>query len=110
MMFRSYTSPPALDITLEEFETFAIARLKGLLRISYPQSRHADKASITVLTAIHSLQERSLPQAQLRELIATQIKSHLPLSSNTARNIDVDEERRADEVGHWILRLAFCRR
>ncbi|GHJ84888.1 hypothetical protein NliqN6_1290 [Naganishia liquefaciens] len=85
-----YTSPPALDITLEEFETFAIARLK-------------------VLTAIHSLQERSLPAAQLRELISTQIKSHLPLSSNTARNIDVDEERRADEIGHWILRLAFCR-
>jgi hypothetical protein len=30
---RSYTTPPALDITLEEFETFAIARLKGLFSL-----------------------------------------------------------------------------
>ena len=26
----SYERPPSMDITLEEFETFAIARLKGM--------------------------------------------------------------------------------
>lgn len=79
-----------MDITLEEFEIFAIARLK-------------------VLTNIYSLFERSLPPSQLAPLLALQAKSHIPLSSNTARNMPLDEERRADELGHWILRLAFCR-
>jgi hypothetical protein len=59
----SYTTPPALDITLEEFETFAIARLKGILGsielafelISLPSSpdRHPLPArTITTCSAI----------------------------------------------------------
>lgn len=24
--------------------------------------------------------------------------------------MDTDQERRRDEIGHWVLRLAFCRR
>src|SRR4051794_27035318 len=105
-----------MDITLEEFETFAIARLK---RGSYPCSKCLTVGlggtdpthfpSPSVLTNIHSLFERSLPSAQLQPLLAAQVKTHLPLSSNTARNMPLDEERRADELGHWILRLAFCR-
>ncbi|ORY23995.1 DNA primase large subunit [Naematelia encephala] len=85
-----YERPPTLDITLEEFETFAIARLQ-------------------VLSHIESLSHRSLPYAQLSTAIATYLKQHLPLSSNTARNVDLDAERRKDEIGHWVLRLAFCR-
>jgi DNA primase large subunit len=87
----SYDRPPTLDITLEEFETFAIARLR-------------------VLSHIESLSHRSLPYAQLSAAIATYLKQHLPLASNTARNVNTDEERRKDEIGHWVLRLAFCRR
>ena len=87
----SYAKPPPLDITLEEFETFAIARLR-------------------VLSHIESLSHRSLPYAQFSSAVATYLKQHLPLSSNTARNANLDEERRKDEIGHWILRLAFCRR
>ena len=87
----SYDRPPILDITLDEFETFAIARLR-------------------VLSHIESLQHRSLPYQQVSAAIATSLKQHLPLSSNTARNANLDEERRKDEIGHWVLRLAFCRR
>lgn len=87
----SYERPPALDITLEEFETCAISRLR-------------------VLSHIESLSHRSLPYSQVANGIATYSKMHLPLSSNTARNVNLDEERRRDEIGHWVLRLAFCRR
>lgn len=87
----SYERPPTLDITLEEFEIFAIARLR-------------------VLSHIESLSHRSLPYAQLSAAIATHLKQHLPLASNTARNVNTDDERRKDEIGHWVLRLAFCRR
>ncbi|KAE8540423.1 hypothetical protein D1P53_003369 [Cryptococcus gattii VGV] len=85
-----YERPPALDITLEEFETCAISRLR-------------------VLSHIESLSHRSLPYSQVASGIATYAKMHLPLSSNTARNVNLDEERRRDEIGHWVLRLAFCR-
>ena len=86
----SYQQPPILDITLEEFETFAIDRLR-------------------ILSYIESLQHRSLPYAQFQTQIATYLKTHLPLSSNTARSANLEQERRADEIGHWVLRLAFCR-
>ncbi|WVF69690.1 hypothetical protein IAT40_004469 [Kwoniella sp. CBS 6097] len=85
-----YERPPTLDITLGEFETFAIARLR-------------------VLSHIESLSHRSLPYPQLVSAIQSYTKQHLPLSSNTARAVNLDEERRRDEIGHWVLRLAFCR-
>lgn len=87
----SYERPPTLDITLDEFETFAIARLR-------------------VLAYIESLSHRSLPYQQVSTQIAAYLKTHLNLSSSTARNVNLDAERRADEIGHWVLRLAFCRR
>lgn len=37
------------------------------------------------------------------------MKQHLPLASSTARTVDLDAERRSDEIGHWVLRLAFSR-
>ncbi|WVQ69391.1 uncharacterized protein L199_007608 [Kwoniella botswanensis] len=85
-----YETPPTLDITLEEFETFAISRLR-------------------VLSQIEALSHRSLPYAQVQSSITNYTKTHLNLSSNTARNVNLDEERRRDEIGHWVLRLSFCR-
>lgn len=41
--------------------------------------------------------------------ISTYTKQHMPLGSNTARGANLDEERRHDEIGHWVLRLAFSR-
>lgn len=87
----SYDRPPVLDITLEEFETCAIERLR-------------------VLAHIESLSHRSLPYPQLVAGIASYAKQHLPLSSNSAHSADKVSERRRDEIGHWVLRLAFCRR
>ncbi len=86
----SYDKHPTLDITLDEFETAALTRLR-------------------VLTYLEALQQRSLPPAQLSATLATYLKQHLPLSSNTARTADLDAERRLDAIGHWVLRLSFCR-
>lgn len=86
----SYDRPPALDITLDEFETCALERLR-------------------VLSHIEALGHRNLPPAQFASAIATYSKQHLPLSSNTARTANLEEERRRDEIGHWVLRLAFSR-
>ncbi|WVN89344.1 uncharacterized protein L203_104567 [Cryptococcus depauperatus CBS 7841] len=85
-----YDQPPSLDVTLEEFETCAIARLR-------------------VLSHIENLSHRSLPAAQFATAIISYSKVHIPLSSNSAKNADVEKERRRDEIGHWVLRLAFCR-
>jgi DNA primase large subunit len=63
-----------------------------------------------VLSHIESLSHRNLNPAQQQPAIAAHLKIHLPLSSNTARSVNLDEERRRDEIGHWVLRLAFCRR
>ena len=90
VLTKSYTTPPTLDITLEEFETFAINRLR-------------------ILSYIESLQHRSLPYAQFQTQLSAYLKQYLPLSSNTARSVDLVAERRGDEIGHWVLRLAFCR-
>lgn len=87
----SYEKPPLLDITLEEFETCAIDRLK-------------------VLAHIESLSSRSLAPAVYSSTVATFVKTHVPLNSNSARSANLDEERRRDEIGHWVLRLAFSRR
>jgi DNA primase large subunit len=90
VLTKSYTTPPTLDITLEEFETFAINRLR-------------------ILSYIESLQHRSLPYTQFQTQLSAYLKQYLPLSSNTARSVDLVAERRGDEIGHWVLRLAFCR-
>jgi DNA primase large subunit len=80
-----------LDITLDEFETCALARLR-------------------ILAHIEALSHRNLPYLQFVQAVSTHLKQHSPLSSNTARSAPLDEERRRDEIGHWVLRLAFCRR
>lgn len=90
MLTKCYTQPPLLDITLDEFELSALARLR-------------------VLSHLEALQHRNFPPTQFSQALATYAKQHLPLSSNTARTANLEEERRRDEIGHWVLRLAFAR-
>lgn len=79
-----------LDITLDEFETCALDRLR-------------------VLTYVESLSHRGLPPAQFSSTLGAYLKLHGPLNSNTARTANLESERRRDEIGHWVLRLAFSR-
>ncbi len=88
--FASYDVPPIDDITLEEFETCALDRLR-------------------VLAEIESSFARNRPYEELKSVTNKQCDKYLPLHSSTAKTVDLDAERRKDHVGHFVLRLAFCR-
>lgn len=86
----SYDKPPLEDITIEEFETCAIDRLR-------------------VLAEIESSFARNRPYDELKAVTLAQCQKYLPLHSSTASTVDRDAERRKDHIGHFVLRLAFCR-
>lgn len=66
-------------------------------------------AITTVLADIEALLARSRPIDEISKVIQPRLKQYLPLSSNTAVRENLDEERRKDHIGHFVLRLAFCR-
>lgn len=86
----SYDVPPQEDITLEDFEMWAIERLR-------------------VLGEIESSLVRNRTYDELRSVTSLQCKKYLPLNSNSAISVDREAERRKDHVSHFVLRLAFCR-
>ncbi|CEH14943.1 dna primase large subunit [Ceraceosorus bombacis] len=88
-----YIRPPTHEITIEQFETWAIDRLK-------------------VLAEIESSSTRNKSWAETKETISAMCKKYLPLSATTAGmsgGIDLTKERMKDHVSHFVLRLAFCR-
>ncbi|KAH9808200.1 eukaryotic and archaeal DNA primase, large subunit-domain-containing protein [Melampsora americana] len=85
-----YSQPPTTDITIDQFETWAINRLKVLAEIENSLSRN-----------------RSFEE--LKPILINRCKECLPLSANTAKSVDLDSQRKIDHYSHYILRLAFCR-
>ncbi len=62
-----------------------------------------------MLAEIESCQARNKPYAELSKHMQEHLKTHLPLSSNTALSADHAAERGKDHLSHFVLRLAFCR-
>lgn len=89
-----YGEPPVHEVTVEQFESWAIDRLR-------------------VLAEIESSQARNRSYVEMREVVNAQTKRYLPLSATTASGMsggpDVEAERMKDHVSHFVLRLAFCR-
>ncbi|KAI0050926.1 DNA primase large subunit [Auriscalpium vulgare] len=85
-----YDVPPLEDITIEEFETCAIDRLR-------------------VLSEIESSFARNRSFDELKKITIAQCNKHIPMAETTATTVDRDAQRRADVIGHFVLRLAFCR-
>ncbi|BFZ64447.1 DNA primase subunit pri2 [Saitoella coloradoensis] len=88
-----YLEPPRSEITLENFELWAINRLK-------------------VLGEIESSLFRGKKEAEMEATLKPLLDELLPLNSNNARTLKgstIDEERKRDHYSHFILRLAFCR-
>ncbi|KAH7339642.1 DNA primase large subunit [Rhizoctonia solani] len=85
-----YDDPPLCNVTLEEFETWAIQRLR-------------------VLAEIESCNVRNRTFDDTKLVALAQLKKHLPLSSTSAISVNRDLERKRDHVSHFVLRLAFCR-
>lgn len=87
-----YDIPPLEEITLEQFETWAIDRLKILIEIESCVSRNKTFKEIELI---------------LKPLLAKQ----LPLSPLIPGKNDqqIADERKKDHYSHFILRLVFCR-
>ncbi|PWY95682.1 DNA primase, large subunit [Aspergillus sclerotioniger CBS 115572] len=88
-----YEIPPTEEITLEQFEQWAIDRLK-------------------VLAEIEACSYRNKSPAETEAHITPHLQKYLPLSSNTsssngAADQRLKNERQKDHYSHFILRLAF---
>ncbi len=88
----SYDKPPLEDITIEDFETTALDRLR-------------------VLAEIESCFARNRSLQEMTKVIDTfcKGKGNLELHSNSSNDTNLQDERRKDHIGHFVLRLAFCR-
>ncbi|KAG0258452.1 hypothetical protein BG011_003275 [Mortierella polycephala] len=87
-----YKDPPPLEISIEEFEQYALDRMQ-------------------VLSALMTAQMRNLTPEQLDKSMQEAIKKYMPMSpnsrgSNTSHK-QVMDERKKDHVSHFILRYRF---
>ncbi|KAF2192537.1 DNA primase large subunit [Zopfia rhizophila CBS 207.26] len=83
-----YILPPTAEITLEQFETWAINRLK-------------------VLSELEACSFRNRTPEETAEYMTSILNKYLPLRSNSSRGQNLQEERKKDHYSHFILRLAF---
>ncbi|KAJ2503779.1 DNA primase subunit pri2 [Coemansia sp. RSA 2049] len=87
-----YNEPPELEVSIEEFEGFALDRLQ-------------------VLRAIEDAQLRARGEEDMRKRVNEALEKHLSLHTNRSKVSprQLVAERRKDHVSHFILRLAFSR-
>ncbi|KAI5808779.1 eukaryotic and archaeal DNA primase, large subunit-domain-containing protein [Peziza echinospora] len=91
-----YTVPPTEEITLDEFEQWAIDRLR-------------------VLGEIESCTFRNKTPEEFESTMKPLLEKYLPLSANTSASLSdakyhaAQLERKKDHYSHFILRLAFAR-
>ncbi|RKF75884.1 putative DNA primase large subunit [Golovinomyces cichoracearum] len=84
-----YNVPPTVDITLEQFEQWAIDRLRVLAEIEACSFRNKSPAETA---------------AQIKPLL----DKFLPLASSSSNSTKLQAERQKDHYSHFILRLAFA--
>ncbi|XP_002739991.1 DNA primase large subunit-like [Saccoglossus kowalevskii] len=89
-----YSVPPSDNISLTEFEDFAIDRLKVL--------KHVESLGIKFVKGNEKYQESM--DRELRKMMPIAIRK----TSDEISDTDYDE-RRKDHISHFILRLAYCR-
>jgi DNA primase large subunit len=82
-----YEKPPREEMTLEEFEVFAVDRLK-------------------VLRTIDALRQKGFKPKELEAELAPVVRELLPLASAGPQ---APSDARKDSVSHFILRLAYSR-
>ncbi|KAL7275075.1 DNA primase subunit pri2 [Rhizina undulata] len=85
-----YNIPPTAEITLDQFEQWAIDRLR-------------------ILGEIESCLYRNKTFEELSIILTPLLKKFLPLDANSSNSTLLQEERRKDHYSHFILRLAFAR-
>ncbi|KAI9668694.1 MAG: hypothetical protein M1829_005307 [Trizodia sp. TS-e1964] len=83
-----YEVPPTQEITLENFEQWAIDRLR-------------------ILAELEACSFRNKTAAETDAHIKPLLDKYLPLSSNASSSSSIPVERKKDHYSHFILRLAF---
>lgn len=102
-----YQQPPTAEITLEQFEQWAIDRLRSKLH------NHCwVQANMVVLAELEACDFRRRTVVETADHMKPLLQKYLPLNANTSSpNGSADEglkdERRKDHYSHFILRLAF---
>ncbi|KAI9364974.1 eukaryotic and archaeal DNA primase, large subunit-domain-containing protein [Zopfochytrium polystomum] len=100
-----YTSPPRAEITVDDFELWALDRLKVL--------RAIDAAAIRSKAAASSNSTAAASAAATAASLKPLLDKHLRLTPNSlaaaAGASRVANERLKDHCSHYILRLAYCR-
>jgi DNA primase large subunit len=91
-----YSVPPTADITLEQFEQWAIDRLR-------------------VLAELEACAFRNRSAEETATYMKPILEKYLPLSANssaragqTEQSVRLQEQRQKDHYSHFILRLAFA--
>ncbi|KAI9847873.1 MAG: hypothetical protein M1838_000707 [Thelocarpon superellum] len=84
-----YDTPPTAEITLEQFEQWAIDRLR-------------------ILAELEACSHRNKSPAETAAQIKPLLDKYLPLSSNSSASSALHAERQKDHYSHFILRLAFA--
>ncbi|KAJ2001773.1 DNA primase subunit pri2 [Coemansia thaxteri] len=87
-----YAEAPDVEVSIEEFEAFALDRLQ-------------------VLRSIEDAQLRAKGEDDMRKRICEALDKHMPTHTNRSKlpARQLMAERRKDHVSHFILRLAFSR-
>lgn len=86
-----YPSPPMSTLTLEQFETYAIDRLKLLIEMT-------------------NLQGQGLSYDEVSKMMKDRLKILMPLHALGTQDVSIiQSEREKDYISHFILRLAFCK-
>ncbi|KAK9318266.1 eukaryotic and archaeal DNA primase, large subunit-domain-containing protein [Lipomyces starkeyi] len=90
-----YLIPPLAEITLDQFEVWALDRLR-------------------VLSELESCLFRNRNMKATEQTVKPLLEQYLPLSPNSVsgrvnKGSQLDSERKKDHYSHFILRLAFCR-
>jgi len=85
----SYSSCAVPEISLEQFENYALDRLR-------------------VLKAIETAKARNKKEDEFRAYMKQIEEKYLPLHSNSSK-VNIDDEREKDVISHFILKLAYSR-
>ncbi|KAK6072889.1 eukaryotic and archaeal DNA primase [Seiridium cupressi] len=84
-----YAVPPTADITLEQFEQWAIDRLR-------------------ILAELEACSFRNKSVKETAEHMKPLLEKYLPLDSNSSSSTQLANQRQKDHYSHFILRLAFA--
>jgi len=106
-----YSTPPTADITLEQFEQWAIDRLRSQYQktvMSCPRlSGLANRGAWVVLAELEACSFRNKSQAETATHMKPLLEKYLPLEANSSTSTQHFAQRQKDHYSHFILRLAF---